>query len=594
MDNGSTLGLLFEIAADPSKAITATGDFRDKAGAAIREFEDQLASTMTKSLGITKEFAVGMAVGVGAVTGLAAAMFELADKASEVGERIYETSEKTGMSAEALSGLNAISKETGGNFDSLSQSMARASVNLQKQIDKGPDAKGVLADIMGGAQGLAELGLKPMDERMQEVLHRIFEINDVGERNRALQELMGRGWQSNVETLKLLADQGYAPAIEKAKQFGIFFDETSAKKAKEFRIQWEEMKATLEGVSMMIGTRLIPAMSAILRNIVVDIEYIKQYGMVFELMAKGNIAAAGMMAIEIARHGKSMLDIMNQVEGQLHALTTVSKGVIGADENTGLKGVAAGTDKVAKAAKEVKTPFDDFVTMLNKAKAAADPFAIAMERIHKSMQESAKDMQQVQPIWSAIPKEFDMISEAATRAMQTELPLVEIFRSTLPEAIEVTNTASEKHQSILKGTESLIGNLGSALQKHHALEIGLMLAKASLRVAEETAQALSYLGTPGMGWAAAFHFASAAEYAVMAGVSAGSGGGGGGSSQSGVAPSLSSPGGTGSNGYGQPSGPPVYVIVSGSSSEVAQHVSSLLTDHVRYDGGQLVASETKS
>src|SRR5579883_1413928 len=116
----SSLALLFEISADPSKAIAATEGFQSQASAAIKQFEDQLVSSMTKGLGITKEIAVGVAVGAGAVTGLAAAMFELADKSSEVGEKIYEASEKTGLSAESLSGLNAISKETGGNFEGLS------------------------------------------------------------------------------------------------------------------------------------------------------------------------------------------------------------------------------------------------------------------------------------------------------------------------------------------------------------------------------------------------------------------------------------------------------------------------------------------
>jgi hypothetical protein len=51
-------------------------------------------------------------------------------------------------------------------------------------------------------------GMIPLDDAMQKVMARIFAMNDVGARNLALQSLLGRGWQTNVETLKMLAEQG--------------------------------------------------------------------------------------------------------------------------------------------------------------------------------------------------------------------------------------------------------------------------------------------------------------------------------------------------------------------------------------------------
>lgn len=222
----STLGLLFEISADPSKAINATESFRDKASSALKEFENNIFSTMQNSLGITKEFAIGMAITTGAVVALGVAAFELADHAAALGAKIFEVHEKTGMASEDLSGLMVLSKQTGESFDTLSIALGRAGVNLEKAIiNPGAQSSKILADVMGGAQNLANLGLKPADERVQELLKHIFELNDVGERNLALQTLLGRGWQSNMETLKLLAEQGYGPAIEQARKFGLLFDD---------------------------------------------------------------------------------------------------------------------------------------------------------------------------------------------------------------------------------------------------------------------------------------------------------------------------------------------------------------------------------
>jgi hypothetical protein len=99
-----------------------------------------------------------------------------------------------------------------------------------------------------------------MDERLQTVLHHIFALNDVGERNTALQGLMGRGWQQNVETLKLLAEQGYGPAIEQAKKFGLYYDAKSAADAHNFTVAMNSMKAEFEGLELEVGQKLMPTM----------------------------------------------------------------------------------------------------------------------------------------------------------------------------------------------------------------------------------------------------------------------------------------------------------------------------------------------
>src|SRR6266446_1869874 len=275
----SVLGLLFDIGADPSKGILAAEEFRDRATQALREFEDQIMAVMTKSLGITKEFAIGMGVATGAVAGLGIAMFELANKAAETGEKIYEAAEKTGMSAEALSGINAVAKMTGGSFEGLSMALSRASVNLGKAMQDPAHGTGaVLAEVMGSAKALTDLGLLPMEDRMQTLLHRIFEINDVSERNRDLQALMGRGWMQNVATLKFLAEEGFGPAIEKAKEFGVFYDSVAAGKAKAFRIELAETEARLSGVAQMLGQKLLPVISDVIQTWSVWLEYISKEG----------------------------------------------------------------------------------------------------------------------------------------------------------------------------------------------------------------------------------------------------------------------------------------------------------------------------
>jgi hypothetical protein len=55
----------------------------------------------------------------GAVTAMGGALCEVAEKAAESGNQIYEAREKTGSAAEMLSGLRAVAKQTGENFGSV-------------------------------------------------------------------------------------------------------------------------------------------------------------------------------------------------------------------------------------------------------------------------------------------------------------------------------------------------------------------------------------------------------------------------------------------------------------------------------------------
>ena len=243
----SILGLMFEIAANPDNAIAAMGELNAGAIAESGNLSSIWSGAMKAITGPT-------GIALGAIVGLGEGLLEAAKKASEYGNRIYEASEKTKMSAESLSGLMAISQETGTSFESLSSAFARGSMNIAKSADTG---KGALTELFTEAQ-LQSLKLKSVDEQMQTVLHRIFALTDAGERNKELQALLGRGWQENVGVLKLLAEQGYAPAIEQAKKLNVFFDEKAAKEGHEYGIQMHQLTGEISGLGIAIGREVVP------------------------------------------------------------------------------------------------------------------------------------------------------------------------------------------------------------------------------------------------------------------------------------------------------------------------------------------------
>lgn len=614
MAEESILGLLFEIGADPSRAIAATGEFRDRASTALAEFEQNLLSTMTKSLGITKEFAIGMGVAVGAVAGLGIAMFELADKAAEVGGKMFEAAEKTNFSAASLSALNAMSKQTGESFDGLTVAIGRASINIEKAIEQSDAQKNVLRDVMGSAQALSELGLKPMEERFQTIIHRIFELTDAGERNRALSALLGRGWQENFSTLQLLAEQGYGPAIEKAKAFGIYFDDAAASKARQYELAWKDLKNQLSAAATVIGSNLLPAMAAILRNIIVEIEYVKQYGVVFDQMMRGNMTSAVTAAAFIATHGKSLGDIMAKVEKDMAALATLQTKT---EENRIDHTKKTTAQEIALKNASVKAQMDlDYKLGEESMKRMADNagFIVRIQEAKDKMflDNLMKQNRQTLALEDALAKAEMEINDKVAKDRAKKLHdqfvgLMEITKFDIEAAAkkqardkealaEERRIHNDKMRLIREEYTTALGALDAiagGLKKHHALEVALTLARAVLKAAEEHAFALSAFAF-GHVAAGILHEASAAAFLGMGAYSAFAGGGGGSSAPSAAVNTVAAtaPGPVAASSPGSAPGGNLHVMILGDAQK-AQYLAGVLDHGVRFQGVQLTASHTR-
>jgi len=246
------IGLLMEINADPKKAEAAFAELKASSVAESTEISSIWSGAMDAVTG-----PIGIATG--AVVGLGTAMFEAVDKVAEAGNSIYEASIKTGLGAEALSGLRVAAKELGENFDAtVTPALARASRNIAALIDTGA---GPLADLFTPAE-TNSLKLMPMAERIQTVTHRIFELNDVGERNRQLQALLGRGWEEGIEIWEKVGKEGFDPLIEKAKELNQMFGPDAVRQAHEYEKALNDMKTSLSGMWHTVGIEVLPAVTA--------------------------------------------------------------------------------------------------------------------------------------------------------------------------------------------------------------------------------------------------------------------------------------------------------------------------------------------
>jgi hypothetical protein len=304
-----TLKLLFEIAADPSKAESAL---------------ERFSSGMTKHLGVSSEATAKLGhdvseaakdLGVlgGAAAGLAAGALVLANRWAEAGTAVYEASEKTGISAEKLSGLRTTARLLDEDFSAVTVTLARMGRNIEAglRVPSGEAGKALQA-LFKSSDELNKLGMMPLEQRIAEVSKRIFALNSTSQQNLELQALTGRGYMQVRSTLQELAKGGYDPLIEKAKALGEFFDEDAARRARAFRIEWQQLKVTMDGLALSLGQQLVPAMM----QLVMLTEVKLQQSLGQTLLQAARDVAAGLLRITtgLATLGASELFFSERME----------------------------------------------------------------------------------------------------------------------------------------------------------------------------------------------------------------------------------------------------------------------------------------
>lgn len=283
---GSTISTLIRLSADPTQATNSLEGFSGKFHETMRGIESQAVESFTRMSGISKSFFGGLAIGIGAVTALGAGMFELANKAAEVGAKIFEAHEKTGMTTQALSGLYAMAKVTGGSFDSMTMALTRATRSMTVlESGAGQNAK-MFANMMGGAKAVTDLGLLPMDERLHTVAQKIFALTDAGQRNALGMTVFSRAWITNIATLKAWAEAADG-GIAAAKDLNVFFDDKAAAAARQFTLEWSLFKTELNSISMIIGRELMPIVFAAMKGFSSWFEVIKHGGSIFQVFEGG-------------------------------------------------------------------------------------------------------------------------------------------------------------------------------------------------------------------------------------------------------------------------------------------------------------------
>ena len=448
------IGLQMEIGADPSKAEAAMARLNATSVAESGKISSIWSDAMGAISGPT-------GIALGAIVGLGGGMLGLAEHSAEVGREIYDLSQKTGLAADKVSGLRALVIENGESFESLSTTLGRSGIMIERAlINPGSEAGKILHALFTTTKEYTEFALAPHDKQLQMLLDHIFALNNENEQNLALQAFLSRGWQSNRESLKALADEGFAPAIEKAKQFHIFYDDKGAREAHAYVIEMHQLSADISGMGLAIGQKVLPRLT--------------------ELWAEFQTVTLDtkLLGIGVEALGLKLVNFSHTTAGVLKAM---SGNVIGAAVEFSQKGGIADRqlDDLAKKATDVYTAehiallkFKQEIADMGKALESPTGGAPLAEDGKEAAEEARRQTSEYLKMLEHVTEQAKRVTEVMDKWHKENLVAIGV---------------EEKHAITIQEVTRAVDQSGLAQNKEYAALLTLTPAVAQLTAAQRAA-----------------------------------------------------------------------------------------------------------
>lgn len=201
---------------------------------------------------------VGLRVALGGF-GLAGTMTALAKTFAEAGEGLSLLRDRTGLSADALSGLKQAAADSGVEFAKV----AKGVTALQKGIASG-DAEKALQQLGLSLQSIASM---PLSDALGMISDRLAEIEDENRRVAIATELFGG---KAAELLPVLGSgsQAMNDAANSARKLGSALDEAGIDSAVQLDTALDELSAAALGLRNSLGEALVPVLVPAIKHLV--------------------------------------------------------------------------------------------------------------------------------------------------------------------------------------------------------------------------------------------------------------------------------------------------------------------------------------
>lgn len=241
----SRLRAMGTVASEATQILNATGTQAAGTGASIAA----IAGPIGIAIAATAALAAGSFL-------LTKALFGLAVTAADFRGKMFDLSQQTGVAVETLSALEIVAKTTGGNIDSIAQSLVIFQGKLEEAQDSGSKA----------GKTFAELGVSThnTEDAFRSALTQIAKMPVGFEQTNTAAELFGR--RGGKQMLAILKEMGgdLDGAITKFRALGLIISEEDARAADEFNDQLAILHFQFRA---LLGEEVIPAALIALKDL---------------------------------------------------------------------------------------------------------------------------------------------------------------------------------------------------------------------------------------------------------------------------------------------------------------------------------------
>lgn len=253
---GDGANLLFRIKGDASDAIrafdqtkTAQTELTGTTGALGGAFAGLLNPVTLITVGITAVASAAIATGT--------ALFNLTKQAAEYGDEIFDATEKTGLSAEAIQALKYAAEQSGSSFEAITNSVAKFNVLLGQAQNGNEKAEATLKQYGITAQ--------TTDEALKQAVITIANMTSSTQQAAAAHALFKDRAGAILPVIKSF-DGDLKGLIERLEKMGVIMSENDVRAAAALNDQLDDLDRQANAVWRTIGTQLIPVLADLARQ----------------------------------------------------------------------------------------------------------------------------------------------------------------------------------------------------------------------------------------------------------------------------------------------------------------------------------------
>lgn len=235
----------------------------EKANESISKTEEKaesLGGKLMKGMGTAAKW--GAAIGGAAIAG-GTALFGMATKASDAGDRIDKMSQKIGVSSTAFQELDYVLGQNGADVDILQKGFQTLTGIMDKTAD-GTNKNKTALDTLGISVMDVNGKMKSQEEVFNESVKALMAMDEGVERSTLASELFGKKVASELVPMLNSGVESYEELTSKAHELGFVMDEESVKAAAAFNDSMDDIKKAMGGAITKIGIELMPMFQSVM------------------------------------------------------------------------------------------------------------------------------------------------------------------------------------------------------------------------------------------------------------------------------------------------------------------------------------------